>query len=105
MYCTIISVMYHEYMPIPRNKELSRYVLQAVHELGGSAPISAVEHKVAELLGLTSEERAEIRTGAITKLSHHVAWARFSLKKQGLLASAKRGFSVLSEKGKELFEI
>lgn len=97
--CTI------EYMRIPRYKELSQYVLRAVYELGGSAPVGVVEQKVADLLNLSPKERSKIHNGTSTELSYHVAWARFNLKKKGLLASAKRGFSVLSEQGRAALDL
>lgn len=87
-------------MPIPPYEKLHKYVLKAVNQLGGSAPVREVERIVADMLLLTSEEREEIHKGSQTKLTYRVAWSRFYLKKQGLLESAKRGVSVLSEKGK-----
>jgi restriction endonuclease Mrr len=89
-------------MPIPPYKKLHPYVLKALKELGGEAPVKDVERVVADMLNLTPEERQEIHKDKLTKLSYRVAWSRFYLKKKGLLESAKRGVSVLSEKGKEI---
>lgn len=86
-------------MPIPPQKELGQYVLKALRVFGGSASIADVERAVADLLNLTPEERKEVHKGNKTKLSYHVAWARFYLKKKGLLGGAKRGMSLLTEKG------
>lgn len=87
-------------MPIPPYKQLCDYILKALNQFGGSAPVADVERAVADLLHLSPAERNEIYKGKQTKLGHKIAWARFYLKKNGLLESSKRGVSVLSEKGK-----
>jgi restriction endonuclease Mrr len=89
-------------MTIPLYRDMLPTVLRALQELGGQAKTQDVERAVADILGLTQEERTAIHQGKKTTLSYRVAWARFALKKQGLLdSSIKRGTSALSDKGKE----
>lgn len=89
-------------MPIPPYKQLNTYILKALKNFDGEASIPDLENAVADLLHLTPSERNEIHKGKGTKLHYRIAWARFYLKKQGLLESSKRGFSVLSKKGKSI---
>lgn len=90
-------------MSIPPYKKLHPYVLKALKQLGGAAPVRDVENAVADMLNLTAKERGEIHKDKRTKLSYRVAWARFKLKKEGYLESSIRGVSVLSDKGKNIF--
>jgi restriction system protein len=71
-----------------------------MRELGGSASVAEQENKVAELLGLSDEEAAEIHRGNRTKLSYRLAWARNYLKRAGLLENSARGVWALTGKGR-----
>jgi len=89
-------------MTLPLYKDMLGTVLQALNRLGGTAKTSDVERVVADILKLTPAEREAMHAGKKTKLHYRVAWARFALKKEGLLeSSVERGTSTLSEKGKE----
>lgn len=87
-------------MSIPPYPQLRIYVLKALRILGGSAKVSDVENLVAEMLQLSDTERTELHKLGKTRLAYRVAWARFALKKEGMLERSKRGVSVLSEKGR-----
>ena len=87
-------------MGIPPYPQLKKVVLKAVQQHGGEAPISDVERTVADMLGLSDTERSAQHFFGMTKLGYRVAWARFALKREGYLASSKRGVSVLTEKGR-----
>jgi restriction system protein len=87
-------------MPVPTYDGLFNPLLLAMRELGGSASVSEQEDKVAELIGLSDEEAAEIHRGNRTKLSYRLAWARNYLKRAGLLDNSARGVWALTAKGK-----
>ena len=64
--------------------DLFNPTLQALHQLGGSATVSKIEDKVAEVMGLSDEEIADIHRGNRTRLSYRLAWARNYLKRHSL---------------------
>ena len=81
--------------------ELFNPVLQALEQLGGSATISEIENKVAEILDLSEEAINEIHRESTTKLTYRLAWARSYLKQYGVLDNSQRGVWSLTEKGKK----
>ncbi len=86
-------------MPVPKYDELFEPLLQAMHELGGSASITEQEDTVASNLELTEKEIAEIHRGTRTKLSYRLAWARNYLKRFGLIENSTRGVWSLTPEG------
>lgn len=86
-------------MAIPKYDDLFNPLLQALHELGGSASVSEQEIKVAEILKLTEDEINEIHRGNRTKLAYRLAWARNYLKRFGLIENSARGVWSLTQKG------
>jgi hypothetical protein len=86
-------------MPVPKYDELMDPVLQILKKLGGNAFVKEIDERVANYLSLTEEERSEIHKGYRTKLAYRLAWARYYLKKAGLLKTSGRGIWVLTEKG------
>lgn len=86
-------------MAVPKYDELYNPLLQALHELGGSASVSEMEEKVADILKLTDREISEIHRGNRTKLSYRLAWSRNYLKRYGLLENSARGIWALTQKG------
>jgi restriction system protein len=59
--------------------------------------------QLAYEFGLTTEERNELLpSGSQAVFNNRVGWARSYLKQAGLLASPKRGFFSITEKGAEL---
>ena len=88
-------------MAVPTYDNLFNPVIKAMHELGGSASVSEIEEKVAEILKLTEEEISEIHKGNRTQLSYRLAWSRNYLKRYGVLENSSRGVWALTTKGRE----
>ena len=75
-------------MPIPDYQSLMLPVLAA--SLNGEVKIGAVVDALAEKLGLTPEERAELLpSGKQTIFSNRVHWAKTYLGKAGLIEGAR----------------
>ena len=72
-------------MSIPKYKELMNPLLQALHDLGGSASIPELEDAVGEILGLSEEDLNVIQKGSRTAFSYRLAWARSYLKYYGVM--------------------
>ena len=68
------------------------------------------EHKVSELVDLlseefrlSSEEREELLTnGQQTLIGNRVGWSRTYLKKAGLIASTRRGYFRITDRGQSV---
>ena len=88
-------------MAVPKYDDLFNPLLQALHELGGSASVSEMEEKVAEILRLSDKEVNEIHRGNSTKLSYRLGWSRNYLKRYGLLQNSSRGVWSLTPRGNE----
>lgn len=69
--------------------------------MGGSASVSELEDKVAEILKLSESDIKQIHRGTQTALSYRLAWARTYLKNYGLLENSARGVWALTDKGKQ----
>ena len=74
-------------------------LLQALKELGGSATPDEATQKVSEICGISEEKQNELLPSGEPRFRNQVAWARFYLKREGLLDSSKRGVWRLTEKG------
>jgi restriction system protein len=74
-------------------------LLDALRELGGSATPDEATDKIAELSRLSEEQRNATLPSGGARFKNQVAWARFYLKRAGLLDSSKRGVWSLTEKG------
>lgn len=88
-------------MAVPTFDKLMNPLLDAMRVLGGSASVSEIEEKVAEILKLSEEEIGEIHRGSTTKLNYRLAWARNYLKRYGVIENSSRGVWALTQKGKE----
>ncbi|QKO23891.1 restriction endonuclease [Rhodoferax sp. BAB1] len=88
-------------MPIPKYDDLFTPLLQAMHNLGGSASVAEQEDEVASILRLSEEDVAEIHRGNRTKLSYRLAWARNYLKRYGVLDNSARGVWALTIEGQK----
>jgi len=88
-------------MSVPKYDSLFNPVLQAVHNLGGSATVSEIENEVIKILNLSDEDVNEIQNGSTTKLSYRLSWARSYLKNYDLLENSTRGIWSLTVKGKK----
>jgi len=74
-------------------------LLDALRALGGSATPDEATDKVAELSGVSERQLNEMLPSGGPRFKNQVAWARFYLKREGLLDSSKRGIWSLTDKG------
>jgi restriction system protein len=89
--------------------------IQALKEMGGSAAISELDEKVAELEGCSEEEQSYMMTdGNSPRLNYYLAWSRTYLKKGGALENSTKGvwsltaagFQVVSyEQSKQIYDL
>jgi len=82
-----------------RHDDLFNPTLQAMHNLGGSSSVDAIEKEVASILNLTDKQITEIHRGTTSKLTYRLAWARNYLKRYGLLENSSRGIWTLTAEG------
>jgi restriction system protein len=74
-------------------------LLDALRELGGSGTPDEATDKVAELCKVPESQLNDLMESGQPRFRNQVAWARFYLKRQGLLDSSTRGVWRLTEKG------
>lgn len=74
-------------------------LLDALRALGGSATPEEATDKVAELCEVPESEQNELMESGQPRFKNQVAWARFYMKREGLLDSSTRGVWRLTEKG------
>lgn len=74
-------------------------LLDALRELGGSGTPEEATDKVAELCKVPDLEQNELMESGQPRFRNQVAWARFYLKREGMLDSSTRGVWSLTEKG------
>ncbi len=90
---------------MPRKKEGTQFLhhfgplLDALRALGGSATPEEATDKVAEISGAAEAQLNETLPSGGPRFKNQVAWARFYLKREGLLDSSKRGIWSLTDKG------
>ena len=91
-------------MPRTKGAKFVEYfgpLLDALRELGGSATPAEATEKVAEICDVSEEAQNELMDSGNPRFKNQVAWARFYLKREGLIGSSKRGIWSLTEKGKD----
>jgi restriction system protein len=74
-------------------------LLDALRALGGSATPEEATDKVAELCNVPESKQNELMESGQPRFRNQVAWARFYLKREGLLDSSIRGVWRLTDKG------
>lgn len=74
-------------------------LLDALRALGGSGTPEEATDKVAELCKVSESKQNELMESGQPRFRNQVAWARFYLKREGLLDSSTRGVWRLTEKG------
>ena len=91
-------------MPIPDYQTLMRPLLELAaddHEY----KVSDVAVLLADHYALTESQRtAMLPSGTQTVFSNRVGWARSYLKQAGALRSTRRGYFVITERGKQLLK-
>ncbi|MBY5436192.1 restriction endonuclease [Rhizobium leguminosarum] len=69
----------------------------------GETRVADVAERIADSLGLTSEERDELLPSGRQRVLHNrIHWAKFYMSKAGLIASPARGRFIATDKGKAL---
>lgn len=90
-------------MPIPDYQTLMLPVLRIAAE--GEARVPEAASKIADELGLTTEEREEMLPSGRQRLLHNrIHWAKFYMTRAGLIDSPARGRFVISDGGKKLLK-
>lgn len=80
--------------------ELLLPTILAIKALGGSANTDEIEEQIIKDLKLSEEQSNEIHRGTTTKLSYQLGWARYRLKKGGLIENSARAVWSLTPSGK-----
>jgi len=89
-------------MAIPDYQTLMLPVLKLAAD-GNEHKFNQAVEELADQFDLSAEERNEfLPSGSQAVFNNRVGWARSYLKQAGLLASPKRGFFVITQKGTEL---
>lgn len=88
-------------MPIPDYQALMLPVLTLAAE--GETRVPEVEDRLADLFGLSPEERDQLLPSGRQKVLHNrIHWAKFYLTKAGLIDVPRRGRFVASEEGRKV---
>jgi restriction system protein len=88
-------------MPVPDYQSLMVHVLSASAD--GEARIGDVVERLADQLGLTPEERAELLpSGKQTLFANRVHWAKTYLSKAGLIELTRRGYFRTTDRGRQV---
>ena len=85
--------------------DLFNVLLKALQNLGGSGSNAEIEEQVSTILNLTEDQVNEIHKGNLTKFAYGLAWAKFYLKKYGLIENSIRGIWSLTNSGLETKEV
>lgn len=88
---------------IPDYQTLMRPVLNAC--ANGEVKVSQVVTDMADGLALTDAERTEmLPSGKQTVFANRVHWAKTYLKQAGLVSSTRRGYFVITDRGREVLK-
>jgi restriction system protein len=90
---------------LPPQRALIWAIITALRSLGGEAPIRATDHLASQLLGPSERVLQQLHgRGPKTELSYRFGWARYRLRRAGLIAVKIRGSCVLTELGSSISE-
>jgi restriction system protein len=88
-------------MPIPKQHEIERPLLQVLHALGGQASPRDVYGLLEQRFDdLTEADKAEVLTAGMSRWRNRVQFVRQNLVQQGLLDPSERGVWRLTAAGK-----
>src|SRR4051795_12398127 len=88
-------------MSVPDYQSLMIHVMSDA--VGGEVRIGEVVERVADKLGLTTAERAELLpSGKQTLFANRVHWAKTYLGKAGLLELTRRGYFRITDRGQQV---
>ena len=89
-------------MPIPDYQSCMLPLLRFASD-GAEHALKEAVAALAEEFRLTEDEKSEyLPSGQQTVIQNRVAWARTYMKKAGLLASPRRGFLSITERGRSV---
>ncbi len=96
-------------MGVPSARDLVNPVLVAIREAGGSALIGEITESVIRDLGLSEDDANQPHgtggTGYQTELEYRLGWARWRLKKYGVITNSNRGVWALTPRGERTGKI
>ena len=85
---------------IPDYQKLMRPVLESAQE--GEVKIGEVVDRLADQLDLSEEERNELLpSGRQPRFANRVNWAKSHLKQAGLVEPTRRGYFIITDRGKQ----
>jgi restriction system protein len=93
---------------MPKYHELMNPLIEALHELGGSASIEEISSKVSEKLDLPEEVLSiphDPNRSSQTEVEYRLAWARTYLKKYGIIDNSSRGIWVIAPDKMDIQEV
>ncbi len=92
---------------VPRDRDLIKPTLDALHRLGGSANNREIVNQVIEDMSLSAAITQVPYSGKAnrTALEDKLGWARTYLKKYGLIDSSERGVWSLTAKGRQTQDV
>ncbi len=92
---------------LPNLPAMMLVVIQALKEIGGSATISELDEKVAELEQVTEgeQELPMANSDPRPRFNYYLAWARTYLKRGGALANSARAVWSLTDLGDGVTEL
>ncbi len=90
---------------IPHHYELLGATVEALIELGGSAPIKKIDNTVIVQQGFTSEQIAAMHPKSNqSELEYRLAWSRTILRQIGAVTNPSRGIWAVTEYGRQASE-
>lgn len=90
---------------IPSDAKYKRWlapIVDALYELGGSAPRTDAMEKVFSMCGITDEEIAESYKSGTSKVKNELDYAMLALYAEGIMCGHTRGLWELSDLGKRI---
>jgi restriction system protein len=89
-------------MPIPDFQSFFKPLLDFASD-GNEHSMREARDQIAEVMRITSEERAEkLPSGTQSKFDNRVAWAKSYLVQAGILRPTRRGHFAITDRGREL---
>lgn len=80
-------------------------ILQALENLQGSARISELNKRVAEILNLDEHDLGKKQNDRLSVFEYRAAWARTDLKKSGVIDNPSIGLWILKPEGRKLLQM
>lgn len=85
--------------------DLMNPVIQALKQLGGSGTNEEINNKVAEIVGIPSDQLEVLHNpdkGGLTEIEYRLMWTRTYLKTYGILENSYRGVWALTPAGTKI---